>query len=169
MLEITLVRPEERETLRNLMEKYLCEFSQWELMDVDEQGLYGYEWLDDFLTQKNRWPYFLRVDGKLAGLALVNDFPEVPEEKTDFCISEFFILPRYRRRGVGKEAVFRILDMHHGKWQLKRHHHNIPSVHFWNRVISEYTGGNFRLVEGYPNPEVNYEDGTAADVFFFEN
>ena len=169
MLQISLARPQEKETLRNLMEKYLCEFSQWELTDVDEQGLYGYQWLDFYITEKNRWPYFLRVDGKLAGFVLVNDFPEVPEEKMDYCISEFFILPRYRRRGVGKEAVFRILDMHRGKWQLKRHPHNIPSVHFWNRVVNEYTRGNFRLIEGYPNPEVNYEDGTPADVFFFEN
>ena len=169
MLQISLARPQEKETLRNLMEKYLCEFSQWELTDVDEQGLYGYQWLDFYFTEKNRWPYFLRVDGKLAGFVRVNDFPEVPEEKMDYCISEFFILPRYRRRGVGKEAVFRILDMHRGKWQLKRHPHNIPSVHFWNRVVNEYTRGNFRLIEGYPNPEVNYEDGTPADVFFFEN
>lgn len=36
-------------------------------------------------------------------------------------------------------------------------------------MICEYTGGNYRLVEGYPNEEVDYEDGTPADVFFFEN
>ena len=59
--------------------------------------------------------------------------------------------------------------MHHGKWQLKRHPHNIGSVKFWNKVIDEYTGGKYRLVERYPNKEVDYDDGTPADVFFFEN
>lgn len=124
----------------NLLEKYLYEFSQWEKTDVNDKGLYGYEYLDCYF-----------------------------EEKTDFCLSEFFIMNKYRRKGYGKEAVFQVLNMHHGKWQLKRHPHNIGSVHFWNNVIAEYTKGNFRLVEKYPNKEVDYDDGTLADVFFFEN
>ena len=124
----------------NLLEKYLYEFSQWEKTDVNDKGLYGYEYLDCYF-----------------------------EEKTDFCLSEFFIMNKYRRKGYGKEAVFQVLNMHHGKWQLKRHPHNIGSVHFWNNVIAEYTKGNFRLVEKYLNKEVDYDDGTLADVFFFEN
>ena len=59
--------------------------------------------------------------------------------------------------------------MHHGRWQLKLHPHNTASVSFWDNVINEYTSGNFRFVKGYPNIEVDYEDGTAADVFFFTN
>ena len=106
---------------------------------------------------------------QLAGLILISDYPEVPEESTDFCLSEFFIMHKYRRKGYGKEAVFKVLNMHHGKWQLKRHPHNIGSVKFWNNVIDEYTSGNYRLVESYPNKNVDYEDGTPADVFFFEN
>ena len=76
---------------------------------------------------------------------------------------------KYRRKGYGKEAAIQIFNMHHGKWQLKRHPHNIASVYFWDNVINEYTSGNFRLVRNYPNEEVNYEDGTPADVFFFAN
>ena len=34
------------------------------------------------------------------------------------------------------------------------------SVKFWNNVICEYTKGDYRLIESYPNEEVNYEDGT---------
>ena len=35
-----------KEQKRNLLEKYLYEFSQWEKTDVNEEGLYGYEYLD---------------------------------------------------------------------------------------------------------------------------
>lgn len=169
MLEIVKATINDRDTLMNLLEKYLYEFSQWDQMDVNENGLYGYEYLDCYFEEENRWPYLIMVDGKIAGLVLVNDYPEIPEARTDFCISEFFIMNKYRRQGYGREAVFQILDMHHGTWQLKRHPHNIASVHFWNKVIDEYTHGNFRLIEGYPNKEVDYADGTPADVFFFEN
>ena len=140
MLKVIEAKKEDRDTVMNLLEKYLYEFSQWEKTDVNDKGLYGYEYLDCYF-----------------------------EEKTDFCLSEFFIMNKYRRKGYGKEAVFQVLNMHHGKWQLKRHPHNIGSVHFWNNVIAEYTKGNFRLVEKYPNKEVVYDDGTLADVFFFEN
>ena len=169
MLKIIEAKKEDRDTVMNLLEKYLYEFSQWEKTDVNDNGLYGYEYLDCYFEETNRFPYLIKVDGKLAGFILVSDYPEVPEEKTDFCLSEFFIMNKYRRKGYGKEAVFQVLTMHHGKWQLKRHPHNIGSVHFWNNVIAEYTKGNFRLVEKYPNKEVAYDDGTLADVFFFEN
>jgi len=41
------------------------------------------------------------------------------------------------------------------------------SVYFWNNVINEYMNGKFEMVEAYPNTE--YEDGTLAGVFFFDN
>ena len=90
-------------------------------------------------------------------------------EKTDFCRSKFFILYKFRRCGCGREAVRQVLDRHRGRWQLKCHPHNVASVRFWNKVIAEYSGGNYRLVEGYLNAEVDYEDGTPANVYFFEN
>ena len=169
MLTVAEAKISDKNTLMNLLEKYLYEFSQWEKTDVNDDGLYGYEYLECYFAEVNRFPYLIKVDNKLAGFILVSDYPEVPDERTDFCLSEFFIMNKYRRKGYGKEAVFRVFDMHHGKWQLKRHPHNIGSVCFWNNVISEYTKGNYRLVERYPNKEVDYEDGTPADVFFFEN
>lgn len=169
MIDLIEVRLEEKEVLYNLIEKYQYEFSQWEKTDVNENGMYGYEYLDCYFTEKNRYPYFIKVDGKLAGFIMVSDYPEVPEYKTDYCISEFFIMYKYRRSGVGSDSVYKVLDLHHGKWQLKRHPHNMASVHFWNNVINKYTEGNYKLVESYPNREVDYDDGTPADVLFFEN
>ena len=169
MLSIVKAKNEDRDTMMNLLEKYLYEFSQWDKNDVNENGLYGYEYLDCYFEEDNRYPYFIKIDEKIAGLILISDYPEVPEESTDFCLSEFFIMHKYRRKGYGKKAAFKVFDLHHGKWQLKRHPHNEASVKFWNNVIDEYTKGNYRLIESYPNKEVDYDDGTPADVFFFEN
>ena len=137
MVELIKVTEDEKQILNNLMEKYLYEFSQWELTDIGEDGLYGYEYLDCYFTEKNRFPYFIKSDGKLAGFVLVSDYPEVEGEKTDFCLSEFFILYKYRRSGVGREAVRQLLDRHHGKWQLKRHPHNTASVFFRDNTNSK--------------------------------
>ncbi|MGN0666823.1 MAG: GNAT family N-acetyltransferase [Huintestinicola sp.] len=169
MVELILASEKDKALLNNLLEKYLYDFSQWEKTDVSDDGLYHYEWLDYYFTEENRYPYIIKVDNKLAGFALISDYPEAPGEETDFCLSEFFILHKYRRNGYGRNAVYQILDRHHGRWQLKCHPHNLASVYFWNSVVDEYTGGRYRLVESYPNNEVDYDDGTPANVFFFEN
>jgi len=159
---------EDREILANLLEKYSYEFSQYQNNDVNKLGLYGYEYLDCYWwDEENRWAYFIEVDNKLAGFTMINDFPEAEDRKTNFVVSEFFVLYKYRRLGVGKKAFFMVLDLHRGTWQLKRHPKNIDSVHFWNKVVDEYTNGKYELVQSYPKTE--YADGTLGDVFFFDN
>ncbi|QSX07295.1 GNAT family N-acetyltransferase [Sedimentibacter sp. zth1] len=165
-IELKKVDVEEKEILKNLMEKYDYEFSQWDNRDVNKLGLYGYNYLDCYWTDNNRYAFFILVDGMLGGFVMVNDCPEA-NEKADYAIAEFFVMYKYRQKGVGKFVAYKVFDMLRGKWQLKRHPKNTPSVHFWNKIVSEYTNGNFRLVESCPNTD--YDDGTLADVFFFDN
>ena len=165
-LELCPVSVEEKEILKNLLEKYDYEFSQYDRRDVNALGLYGYDYLDYYWTEPNRWAFFLRVDGKLAGFVMVNDYPEA-DYPTDYCLSEFFVLYKYRRMGVGKAAAFAVFDRFPGRWQLKRHPKNLPSVRFWDRVVSEYTGGDFILHTAVPGTE--YADQTPGDVFLFDN
>ncbi len=80
---------EDREILANLLE-------------VNRLGLYGYEYLDYYWTEDKRWAYFIEVNGKLAGFAMVIDMPEVEGTQTDFQMAEFFVMNKYRRSGVGK-------------------------------------------------------------------
>ncbi len=166
-IELKRVTIEEKEILRNILEKYDYEFSQWDKRDVNMLGLFGYNYLDYYWTEEKRWVYFIKVDGKLAGFVMVIDLPEVHDRETDFQMAEFFVLYKYRRSGVGRQAFFEVLNLHKGRWQLKMHPANIASVHFWNRVIGEYTNGKFELIKSYPGTE--YDDGTPADVFFFES
>ena len=157
------VSEDEKEILRNLLEKYNYEFSQYDQCDVNPLGLYGYSYLDNYWTEKGRWAFFLKVDDKLAGFAMVIDYPEAG--KTDYNMAEFFVMLKYRRCGLGKWAAFQLFDKFQGTWQLKRHPKNLPSVGFWDHVIGEYTGGDFRLES--MGGEIAYPDGTPGDVFFF--
>lgn len=139
MVEIKEVTKGQKEILRNLLEKYNYEFSQYDHTDVNELGLFGFDYLDGYWTEKNRYAYFVYVDGNLAGFAMVNDHPEDEEVETDYSMAEFFIMYKYRRRGVGRQLAFKMFDMCRGKWQVKRHPHSIDSVNFWNKIIDEYT------------------------------
>jgi predicted acetyltransferase len=140
---IELVKKEEKEILRNLLEKYNYEFSQYDNRDVNEIGLYGYDYLDNYWTEENRFPFFIKKNNKLAGFVMINDYPEIKME-TNYTMSEFFILYKYRRIGIGKYAVKYILNKYKGKWQLKYHPKNKASKNFWIKIIDEYTKGNYR-------------------------
>lgn len=166
-VELKQVTVDEKEILRNLLEKYNYEFSRWDKRDVNKPGLYGYKYLDNYWTEDKRWACFILVDDKSAGFAMVIDLPEVADRESDFQMAEFFVLYKYRRSGVGRQAFLKILDMHKGRWQLKRHPANTVSVLLRDRVINEYTNGRYELIRSYPGAV--YDDGTPGDVFFFES
>lgn len=164
-VELRRVSVDEKEILRNLLEKYHYEFSQWDGRDVNALGLYGYAYLDNYWTEEKRYAFFIQVDGKIAGFAMVNDYPEV-NEPVDYVMAEFFVMFKYRRSGVGRAAAVALFDRFKGRWQLMRHPANLASVRFWDSVVADYTNGHYRLMRSHP--QAVYEDGTAGDVLFFE-
>lgn len=156
---------EEKETLRNLLEKYLYEFSEWIDQDVDGKGLYGYRYLDAYWTEDKRYPFLILADGHLAGFALVNCYPIVDTE-ADYTMAEFFVLRKYRKRGVGREAAFQLFARFPGKWQLKYYLDNKASAVFWNRIVGEYTGRAYERLQG--SLKESERDGARAVVLLFE-
>jgi len=166
-VELRPIQLNEREVLRNLWEKYDYEFSQYDKIDVDEQGLYGCEDLNYYWTKERKWMYFVMVDGKMAGFVMLTDIPVIDDTEVDFTLGEIFIMYKYRRSGVGKRVFFEVMDRHKGRVQLVRHPSNVASVGFWDNVINEYTGGKYELVRSHP--EWVYDDGMLGDVFFFNS
>jgi predicted acetyltransferase len=68
----------------------------------------------------------------------------------EYLMKEFFIAQRWRRRGVGSQAVRLLLDRFTGRWLITENPRNPAAVAFWRRVVSAYTGGRYqeRLVNG---------------------
>jgi predicted acetyltransferase len=132
---------------------------------VNDLGLYDYDYLDNYWTEENRFPFFIKFNNKFAGFVMINDYPEIKIE-TNYSISEFFIMHKYRRLGIGKYVANYILNKYKGKWQLQYHPKNKASEKFWIKIIDEYTKGNYELIKG--NKEAGYEDGTIGHIIIFE-
>jgi predicted acetyltransferase len=164
-ITIEQIKIDEKEILKNLLEKYNYEFSQYDNRDVNKLGLYGYDYLDHYWVENNRDAYFINIDNNLAGFIMVNDYPEI-NIKTNYTMSEFFVMYKYRRLGIGKYVVNHILNKYKGKWQLKYHPRNIVSENFWINIINEYTKGKYKIIKD--NPEARYEDGTIGTIIIFE-
>ncbi|MFO7636039.1 MAG: GNAT family N-acetyltransferase [Clostridia bacterium] len=165
-MEITMVPVDkkDKEILRNLLEKYDYEFSQYDGRDVNQYGLYGYDYLDHYWTEPSRHAFFVKAGGNLAGFVMVNRFTETKEE-TDYSMSEFFIMYKYRRSGIGRHAAMQVFGMFRGRWQVKYHPGNTGSGLFWVNVVNDFTKGDYRLEKAYPGTE--YDDGTPGDILFF--
>ncbi len=152
----------ERSTLERLLELYLYEFSSWENTDVNQHGLYGYPYLDYYFTEPKRFAYFIKVDGNLAGFAMVCDYCYVRNDDA-FFMAEFFILKKYRNKGIGKLSAIEVIKKHPGSWELTVHPKNTGSHSFWHSVI-QAVSKNYEIIE---NVEGVYEE-TLASAFLFE-
>jgi predicted acetyltransferase len=61
-------------------------------------------------------------------------------------MNDFFIANRYRRRGVGRRAVFALFDQLRGQWEIGQLPGDLTAQAFWQQVVGEYTGGSFEAV-----------------------
>lgn len=135
---------EYKDAIRNLMQFYIYDFSEYVMCDVEEDGLFAaYPNLDDYWKEKNhKFPYIIKKDGKYVGFVLVRFIES--DERDYFSIAEFFILKKYRREGIGKAVAGRIFDLHKGQWEVFQKETNKPAQLFWNKIIDEYTAGHFK-------------------------
>ncbi len=161
-MQITVEQPSrpERELIRRMMELYLHDFSEFEGSDLNEHGVFGYGDLDYFWFEETHAAFIVRVDGQLGGFVLVDN--EVVIEDNERSLTEFFVLRKYRRQGVGRTVAQRVFDELPGKWEVRVITANAPAQGFWRRVISDYTGGRF-------NEQELANDDWTGPVFWFEN
>lgn len=143
--EIIPVSYDEKQILSNLLEKYNYEFSQYDERDVNDFGLYGYKYLDNYWTENRRHAFFIKVNKKLAGFVMVRKLDEA--DKNTYSISEFFIMYKYRRLGLGRYSAYKMFDMFKGDWGFFYHKKNETSKHFWHNIVNEYTNGNYKLIK----------------------
>jgi predicted acetyltransferase len=129
--------------LRRLMQLYLYDLGSLDGWTISPEGLYGNaEKIERFWTEPGRRSFLVTVDGAVAGFALVRDAAEFAGVGTRE-ISEFFVLKKYRRRGVGEHVATMLFDMMPGPWELTVLASNLPAQAFWRRVLDRYTAGTF--------------------------
>ncbi|MFA6518882.1 MAG: GNAT family N-acetyltransferase [Candidatus Shapirobacteria bacterium] len=104
-----------------------------------------YKYLDSYWEKPNRYPYFIKVDGKIAGFALINSYLLVlTEGKT---ISEFYVKKEFRKNGIGSEAARLVFTQSPGKWENRQIRENPKAHTFWLKFIAEFTNNNFEETE----------------------
>lgn len=137
--------------LKHFWQLYLHDFSEFmepgdEGAEVDEQGLFNYDFpLERYFDNPRFWAYLASVRGYLAGFVLISDrvrFRRGPGRYVD----EFFVLRRYRRKGIGRALAFQTFETFQGYWEVAEIPGNKPAQTFWRQVIGDYTGGRYEEI-----------------------
>ena len=137
-VELIQAGPEHQRSLENLLELYIHDFSEFVSVDLNEDGRFGYPDLPLYWREPRRKPFLARVENKLAGFALVTRGPGLSENTEVWDMAEFFVLRRYRHRGVGAELAEQIWRLHPGKWQIRVRSNNRPALKFWQSAIAKF-------------------------------
>ena len=135
--------PTDTLVLDRLLQLYEYDFSEYGGVDVDSSGVFPTVdtqtiWGPDDHT------FFIRVGGSLAGFALVTGHESYLGNGDTHLLSEFFVMRKYRRRGVGEHAARALFDRFPGRWELGTARGNVAAQAFWRSVLGRYTDDAYR-------------------------
>ena len=156
-IKITPAQESELPILKQLTELYEYDFSEFTKDDVSPSGFYNFPYMQNLIrywTDTNSHPFLVRVDNQLAGFVLVSMNCLYTPTADAHVIDEFFIMRKYRGLGVGKFAAGYMFDLFPGAWELCVLHVNKPALAFWEKVLGEYTGGEYAF---HADPVPNWD------------
>ena len=148
-IQLLPAREADYPVVQRLSGYYIYDFSEFTGWPCPESGQFaGCDALfAEWQAGKNN-PFIIRVGGELAGFAAVG----LDVATREFYIQEFFILRKYRRRGVGKSVAFQLFDQFAGLWRVELLLENSPARRFWQPVITQYVAGNPVHMEEHDSP-----------------
>jgi predicted acetyltransferase len=129
--------------LANLLELYIHDLSAaFPNVELGPDGRYGYQQLPLYWSEpRRRFAFLIRRDGRVAGFVLARRGSPASEDPAVFDVAEFFVLGRYRRAGVGREAAFLLWNRLPGTWTVRVAESNPDALAFWRGVVAEFTHG----------------------------
>lgn len=128
--------------LQNMLQLYTHDFSEFwagtSKGDLQPDGRFADYPLGEYWIRPRWSAAIVRYDDRLAGLALVNDRGH-SGKPVDRNMAEFFIVRKYRGRGIGRAAAEQIFARHPGQWEVAVARKNVAALSFWRTVIAGAT------------------------------
>ncbi|REE88942.1 putative acetyltransferase [Paenibacillus taihuensis] len=143
-IELSRVPYEDKTVLYNLIQLYRYDSSEFDGHILNNHGLYVYRYFDHQWTDEYRRPLIVTVDGEIAGFVLVSldiqqDYMKLSTAEKTNAISDFFIMRKYRRKGVGSTVADLLFNKFPGMWEVRQTAANQPAYLFWKQVLSKYS------------------------------
>jgi predicted acetyltransferase len=141
--------PQDRSWITKSYAEYLDDLSQLSMNTgifpaTGEFGERQPELMARWFADDSSHPFIILKNDKPVGFALVSRPPRNQRATIDFRMAEFFVKPKERRLGVGRDAARLIFARFNGTWEVSEFLYNKAAVAFWRSVVSEFAHGRFR-------------------------
>ena len=140
-IELHAAQRDELETIENLMQFYMHDFSEWLPLKLGANGFFNLQDQQDYWRNPSTRPFLIKVDGELAGFVTVDDRTHLPGAEHN--IGYLFVSRRFRGQGVATFVASTLLSQLPGQWQIFHIDANQPARLFWASVIDDLTGGTY--------------------------
>lgn len=149
-MEIILEKVElkDKDVLFRLLQYSLFEESATDLNEMNEEAIFEYKWFENYFYDADRFAYFVKLENKIVGFVMVNKNLEKINSENAHSIAEFMIIPKYRRKNIGKNVANQVFEMFKGGWEVKPSFGSDVAYKFWENVIKEYTNGTYKFEDG---------------------
>ncbi|WP_434752295.1 GNAT family N-acetyltransferase [Paenibacillus amylolyticus] len=139
MISIQPVEYKQKPIWRNLLELYKYDFREFDPEDdINPNGLYEYPYLDHYFTEAGRFAFFIKVEEKLTGFALVRCIGENEQNEKVYEMAEFFVMKKYRGLKCGQTAAYELFNTFNGVWKVAEMEMNVPAQKFWRKIGLAY-------------------------------
>jgi predicted acetyltransferase len=144
-LAISRIGPESDILLRNLFEHYCHDMSEWFDVDTLADGSYSYDTASVWASEHE--VYLATAGSSIAGFAVIGSAADWLGDIGAWDVDEFFVLRKFRRRGVGKQMAALVWNGHPGEWLVRVLEANAPAVLFWRTAVGSYKEER-RVIDG---------------------
>ena len=145
-MDVSLLKIEKgaRNILENLFHYYVYEMSDFLAIAPNSNGHFCFNksQFDVYWESESHLPYFIYVNQELAGFVLIRKYPSDPSIND---IEQFFVLRKFKEKGVGKKAFKLVTQLISNKWQIRVLIENSRALHFWKSSVSNIVGQNYTL------------------------
>ena len=134
MHKIQIVHEYRKDEMRKIFDEYLTELAEFDPhIQFDENGKPIYKWFDAYWQEPDRFPFFMIIDGEIAGLSMIRAVGEIGYE-----VAEFYVLPAYRKNGNALWFAQEVLQMFEGQIELGTRLENKRAIKFWTKFVQNY-------------------------------
>lgn len=144
-VQLVQIKREERHILENLFCYYVYDMSEYMKWNPDKDGTFGgydVSKFDPYWERNDHTPYFIMVNNELAGFVLIRHYPG---DLSLYDVAQFFVLRKFKGRGVGKDVLKQLINTFPGQWQIRVLLENSGALSFWKSAVSNIVGENYRL------------------------